>query len=121
MEIPLADLLDRLAILSLKVARIDECHAEHTAYIEAVGKIATAETAGWLAELVAANARIWDLEADIRAGRDGEMPLEEVGRRALAIRERNKERVGIKARITEASGQGWPDIKGNHASAETRA
>jgi len=62
------------------------------------------------------NAEIWDLESDIRKGREGELGLEEVGRRAIKIRDLNKKRVAIKNEIVEEYGEGFKDIKINHAS-----
>jgi hypothetical protein len=70
----------------------------------------------WIDRLYELNGRIWDLEFDIRRGRDGELGLEEIGRRAIAIRGINKERVGVKNEIVVATGRGFRDIKMNHAS-----
>lgn len=42
--------------------------------------------------LLICNSKIWNLESDIRKGKDGDLGLEEVGRRAIAIRDINTER-----------------------------
>ena len=70
----------------------------------------------WLEELYIINGKIWDLESDIRRGKEGLLGLEEVGRRAIAIRELNKNRIAVKNRITEATGLGFRDVRMNHAS-----
>ena len=44
--------------------------------------------------------------------------IEEVGRRAIAIRENNGIRIKIKSEIVEKTGVGYKDIKVNHGSAE---
>jgi hypothetical protein len=67
-------------------------------------------------QLIEINGMIWDLESDIRKGREGELGLEEVGRRAIKIREFNKIRVGYKNDVVEVFGEGYKDIKMNHAS-----
>lgn len=45
--------------------------------------------------------RIWELEADIREGKENSLGLEEVGRRALKIRDLNKQRIGVKNEINK--------------------
>jgi hypothetical protein len=54
---------------------------------------------------------MWTLEADLRKGKEGELGLEEVGRRAIAIRDLNKQRVTLKNSISK-----FKDIKINHVS-----
>jgi len=121
MEMPLPEILDRLSILKLKIERIGEPHLkieleEYEKAIEefkARGIIIKDE---WVEELYRINSRIWDLESDIRKGKEKELGLEEVGRRAIAIRENNKKRVAVKNKIVEETGSGFKDIKMNHAS-----
>jgi len=62
------------------------------------------------------NGYIWDLEADIRKGKEGELGLEEVGRRALMIRDLNNIRVWTKNLVIRISGLGFADVKKDHAS-----
>lgn len=64
------------------------------------------------------NLRIWHLEEDVRAGKEGQLGLEEVGRRALAIRDLNKERVALKNALNEVlDGEAFRELKVKHASA----
>lgn len=56
-----------------------------------------------LVKLCDINYQIWHLEAEIRADRD-ELSDEFIGKRAKAIRELNKQRVGIRDRINSYSG-----------------
>ena len=70
----------------------------------------------WVEKLYEINGRIWDLEADIRQGKEDKLGLEEVGRRALKIRGINRERIEVKNLITKESGSGFFEIKVNHAS-----
>ena len=66
------------------------------------------------------NGKIWDLESDIRKGKEQELGLEEIGRRALKIRDLNKIRVGYKNEMVKKYGEGFEDIKINHGSSETK-
>jgi len=121
MEMPLPEVLDRLSILKLKIERIGEPHLkdELNAYQEAINEFRNKKTLirdEWLNKLYIINGKIWDLESDIRKGREGELGLEEVGRRAIAIRELNKQRVLIKNQIVQETGIGFKDVKMNHAS-----
>ncbi|MFC1682465.1 hypothetical protein ACFL0X_02525 [Nanoarchaeota archaeon] len=121
MEMPLPEILDRMSILKLKIERIGESHLqdEMKEYEKA---LADFKEKGieikqeLLNELYDLNKQIWDLESDIRSGKEGELGLEEVGRRAILIREINKKRVGIKNKIVEETGFGFKDVKMNHAS-----
>ena len=121
MEMPLAEVLDRLSILKLKVERINEPHLkkEQDSFNKAIQQFKNEGIKindSWLNELYIINAKIWDLESDIRKGKEGELGLEEVGKRAILIRNLNRERVAIKNRIIEETGIGFKDVKVNHAS-----
>jgi hypothetical protein len=121
MEMPLPELLDRMSIVKLKIERIGEPHLkeEYEEYEKAVKEfkdrgIEIKEE--WVDELYEFNKNIWDLEADIRQGKEEELGLEEVGRRAIKIREANKKRIAVKNKITEQTGLGFKDVKVNHIS-----
>jgi len=121
MEMPLPEVLDRMSILKLKIERIGEPHLlkEKEEYEKAIAEfkekgILIKEE--WIDELYNFNGQIWDLESDIRKGKEGELGLEEVGRRAILIRGINNKRVAVKNKIVEESGHGFKDVKMNHAS-----
>jgi len=128
MEYPLDELIDKSSIIRLKFERIEDLEdrsrwaKEITEYSIAIGeyigrKICSIEEVNkWHERLYEVNGRIWDLESIIRQGRDKELGLEEVGRRAIEIRKINGERVKIKSEIIDKIGQGYKDIKINHAS-----
>ena len=121
MEMPLPEILDRYSIVKLKVERIGEPHLkrELDAYAQAIEeyrKKGVRIEQLWIDQLYDINRRIWDLEADIRSGKEGKLGLEEVGRRAIAIRELNKKRISLKNAIIEKTGLGFKDIKMAHAS-----
>jgi len=66
--------------------------------------------------LCIANIKISILESDIRKGKEDELGLEEVGRRALEIRDINKERVALKNTLKDIFKDGFKDIKVKHRS-----
>jgi hypothetical protein len=55
---------------------------------------------------------LWDTEKDIR--NDVDMPLKEVGRLALKVRDLNCERNEIKAEIVDVFAEGFKEIKINY-------
>ncbi len=128
MRYPLDELIDKRSIIQLKIERIncDEDRArlkkeyqDYTAAMEeyiSEGVCRSEDAENWHKQLYEANGKIWDLESVIRQGKDGEISLEETGRRAIEIRKSNAVRVGIKSSIVEKIGRGYKDIKINHAS-----
>jgi len=129
MRYPLDELIDKSSIIRLKFERIPDLEdrkkwaREIFDYSVAIGEYIGEKTCSynqieeWMNKLYDVNGRIWDLEAAIRQGKDKELGLEEVGRRAIKIRETNGERIRVKSEIIDNIGQGYKDIKINHASA----
>lgn len=124
MRMPWGDFFDRWTILRMK-ARLDAAAAEELSRYEAeLAELTSSDLAmvmGSVAQLAETNAKIWLVEASIRQeyGDDAEaqedLSLEEVGRRALRIREYNKLRIQAKNRINSLFGDA-PDNKVQHAS-----
>jgi len=119
MEYPISEILDRYSIALLKKERLNidnnqeikDLSTEINNYRN-INKIVDE----YIVKLKDINGKIWDLEFDIRKGKEGELGLEEVGRRAILIRENNKIRVGYKNEIVEIFNVGYKDIKMNHVS-----
>ncbi len=63
------------------------------------------------------NLKIWHLENEIRQGGEGKFTLAEIGRRALLVRDLNKERVAYKNAINKIGERYFNDIKIDHRSA----
>jgi len=71
--------------------------------------------ADMIEKLFIINNKIWHLETDIRTSDD--LELEEVGRRALLIRDLNKQRISIKNSINSFFGdKEFKEIKVDHRS-----
>lgn len=126
MEMPLADIIDRYTILKLKVERIggltpDQIinekpflEKEFNLYKQAIDEFRQKGInirEDLIKELYDINAKSWDMESDIRHGKEGLLGLEEVGRRAIMLRDFNKERIAVKNKIVEETGVGFREVK----------
>ena len=121
---PLAEVVDRYTICLLKLERLPDEDAERLTkqvkYFEAgvPYEPAVRVLAHKLREI---NGKIWDAEAAVRAGQDQALGLEEIGRRALAIRDLNRERIALKNQLSAWAQDGMEDVKVNHASQEAHS
>jgi len=120
MKTPISEILDRYSIALLKKER---ANAENEQEINDLNEviddyriIGEPIINKYIDNLKEINGKIWDLESDIRKGKEGELGLEEVGRRAIQIREFNKIRVTYKNELVELFNEGYKDIKMNHVS-----
>ena len=114
---PLSEILDRYTITKLKSERTDEDvsdelrtykrEIDNPDYVERSNQIVS-----FIDRLYGINGQLWDTEKDIRNGVD--MPLKEVGRLALKVRDLNCERNEIKAEIVDAFAEGFKEIKINY-------
>ena len=111
MKMTIGDMVDKWTILRMKVRLSEESKDEFNAYNEEFTRYKFPPD--MLADLVEANSKIWVLESEIRNGR--ELPLDEVGRRALMIRDLNKQRIEAKNRINDIF-KDYKEHKVNHAS-----
>lgn len=118
LKYPIAEVADRYTICKLKHERIEN---EDLTRQLAVLRSELDRYEGiqpFVDRLYKINGECWDMESEIRKGKEGVLGLEEVGRRTLTLRDKNKIRVGIKNEIVREYGEGFEDIKMNHASAE---
>jgi hypothetical protein len=115
MEMPIGDIVDRFAICKLKSERllIDNSDEINLLTLEIQKYENISEYVDKLYEI---NGKIWDLESDIRKGNEDLLGLEEVGRRAIKIREYNGIRVGYKNEINSYYNEGFIEVKMNHGS-----
>ena len=117
MKMPLSEILDRYTITKLKSERTNEDvsdelrtykkEIDNPDYVERSNQIIS-----FIDRLYEINGELWDTEGDIRKG--VEMPLEEIGRLALKVRDLNCIRNEIKAEIVDAFAEGFKEIKINY-------
>jgi hypothetical protein len=114
----LGDIIDKLSILTRKIYFGEEAaFAEHDYLKTGLTEL------GYDGELICASLRlcqmnfeIWNLENSIRRGGEGTLGLEEVGRRAVEIRNLNRKRIQYKNEITKLDHIGFSECKTNHLS-----
>jgi hypothetical protein len=116
MKMPLSEILDRYTITKLKSERTNEDvsdelrtykkEVDNPDYVERSNQIIS-----FIDRLYEINGELWDTEGDIRKG--VEMPLEEIGRLALKVRDLNCIRNEIKAEIVDTFAEGFKEIKNN--------
>ena len=117
MKMPLSEILDRYTITKLKSERTNEDvsdelrtykkEVDNPDYVERSNQIIS-----FIDRLYEINGELWDTEGDIRKG--VEMPLEEIGRLALKVRDLNCKRNEIKAEIVDTFAEGFKEIKINY-------
>lgn len=114
---PAVELLDRLAIARVKWRRT-KSNAEELAYYERQAQQFNLDSQCHTAmqELEHIHDTIWELEKELKSGREQELPLEEIGRRAIAIRDHNNLRIRHKNFLAERVGCPVREIKKDHLS-----
>ena len=116
-EYNLGDLIDRLSILTRKIYFGDDTSISEHRYLEkglkafgVDGKLITNTI-----RLAMMNTEIWNLEHEIRMGGEDKFTHEEIGKRAIKIRDINRRRVAYKNNITSVYA-GFRETKINHRS-----
>lgn len=117
MKLSIGDVIDRWTIAHLKQIRggIDTSE-EQSAYRDYCASYDQKVIMSAFRDLLKHNGDIWSLESDIRKGKEGELGLEEVGRRALKIRDHNKLRIEVKNKINNLYNEGFQEVKVKHSS-----
>ena len=112
MKMPISEILDRYTITKLKSERTKEDVAQELGTYLTEIELYKEDLSDYIQELYLVNGKIWDTEADIRKGTN--LPLEEIGRLALIVRDLNCERNEVKARIVDEFSEGFKEIKINY-------
>jgi hypothetical protein len=113
---PVIELIDRLAIAEVKFKRTGANEEELTYYMNQAIHFDLTDVIELYADLIKIHNQIWDLESELKTGREAELPLEEIGRRAIAIRDHNNKRIAIKNAIAEQLDCPVREIKQDHLS-----
>lgn len=116
----IGDLIDRLSILSRKIYFGEEVAISEHRFIEQQliraglpGKLITNTI-----RLTNMNVEIWNLEHELRKCAEGTAPwpLEEVGKRAIKIRDLNRKRIEYKNLLNDLCNKAYRETKVNHLS-----
>ena len=114
---PLSEILDRYTITKLKSERTNEdVSDELRAYKREIDNLdysqKSNQIASFIERLYTINGQLWETEGDIRKG--VEMPLKEIGRLALKVRDLNCKRNEIKGEVVDIFAEGFKEIKINY-------
>jgi hypothetical protein len=113
---PVIELVDRLAIAEVKFKRTKANEEELLWYMNQALRIDIGEIVDEYENLKQIHNEIWDLEAELKTGREAELSLEEIGRRAIAIRDHNNKRVALKNSMAAKLNCAVREIKQDHLS-----
>ena len=113
---PVIELVDRLAIAEVKFQRTQANHEELLWYQDQARRIDLDKIATEYQQLKHIHDQIWNLEAELKTGREAELSLEEIGRRAIAIRDHNNKRIALKNSMAAKLDCPVREIKKDHLS-----
>lgn len=121
MQVPPAEIIDRMSIVKLKIDRIGkpELQKEFDALKQALeefkqtGLIIKNE---WFEELYEINKEEWDILEKMNEERKKENNYDRIGRLYIKTEELNKKRALAKNKIVKETGKGFIEIKKNHYS-----
>lgn len=115
-KFPVIELFDRLVIARIKWCRTGANRAEIDFYENEISQYDVTSISDQIAQLTHVHNHIWDLEKELKSGREHNLSLSEIGRRAIQIRDWNAQRIRIKNQIAEILGDPVREIKQDHAS-----
>jgi hypothetical protein len=113
---PVIELVDRLAIAEVKFKRTKANEEELMWYMNQALRIDISLIVDEYEQLKTIHNEIWELEALLKTGREQEISLEEIGRRAIAIRDHNNKRIALKNIMAEKLNCSVREIKKDHLS-----
>jgi hypothetical protein len=126
--LPQLELIDRLCIARIKFERINGSNKDELDWYEDRYKELIADLSqdqldqlhNDIEEITRIHNKIWDLEWQLKSGVEHLLPLDEIGRRAIAIRDWNNKRITYKNSIAALFGLKLREIKTDHLSADSK-
>ena len=116
MKFPIIELIDRYAIAKLKWQKTQSNKEELEFYEEQVSQIDTSNILDLIEDLNNIHKEIWNLEWQLKQGVEEQLSLEEIGRRAIKIRDCNNKRIIIKNKCAEILNSSVREVKTDHLS-----
>lgn len=113
---PVVELVDRLTIARLKFEKTGANLAELEFYEQQACQLDLTVIDTEIAQLSDIHQQIWQLEYLIKLGHEDQLSLEEIGRRAIEIRNLNNVRIKLKNRMAELLQDAVREIKQDHLS-----
>lgn len=114
--LPVLELIDRLCIARVKYARTKGANQiELDWYEEKLSQLpASAELDEAIQAMTDIHHAIWDLEWQLKSGVEQMLSLQEIGRRAIAIRDFNNRRIAYKNSVARILAHPVTEIKQDH-------
>lgn len=113
---PVIELLDRLAIAQVKYEKTQNNLEELQWYTVQASQYDLNLVFEELVELKEIHKTIWGLESELKSGTEHQLPLEEIGRRAIEIRNWNNKRIALKNVIAQKLDCPVREVKKDHLS-----
>jgi len=113
---PIIELMDRLAIAQIKFHRTQANADELTWYQSQAANFDLTIVDTEFNQIKDIHNAIWNLESDLKSGLEHKHSLEEIGRRAIEIRNLNNQRIALKNRMAEKLNCPVREIKRDHIS-----
>ena len=119
--LPVLELIDRLCIARVKHRRTGGANQVELDWYEAqFAKLPQSAELNYNVDaMTAIHNAIWELEWQLKSGVEEQLPLEEIGRRAIRIRDYNNKRISFKNSIASLLGHPVREFKHDHLSEET--
>lgn len=112
MKFPIIEIVDRYAIAMVKYKETNGQNAAELTFYEEQMKSVNINTRFHLVtELVEHHATVWSLEDDFKKARIDNIALDEIGRRAIQIRDYSYERSRLKNALAELYGDKVREVK----------
>jgi hypothetical protein len=120
--LPVLEMIDRLCIARVKYRRTNGANQVERDWYELryevlLQRVAIpAELEHNVAAMTAIHEAIWELEWQLKSGVEDQLSLEEIGRRAIRIRDYNNKRISFKNSIAALLNDPVREFKSNHLS-----
>lgn len=113
---PIGELIDRYCIAKLKFERTGLNQLELTFYQEQIVQVDIDKISKEMKDLYNVHVEIWNLESQLKSGLEHHLSLDEIGLRAIEIRNWNSKRIVLKNAIADALADPIKEIKRDHLS-----
>ena len=115
MKFPIIEIVDRYAIAVVKYEKTNGANQEElNFYLEQMKQANINPSDVKVIELIEHHSYVWSLEDDFKKAKIDALPLEEIGRRALYIRDIGYKRVTLKNALAELFNDPVREIKQDH-------
>jgi hypothetical protein len=117
MKFPVIEIVDRYTIAVVKHEKTNGANQEELYfYLEQMKEANINPSDVKVIELIEHHRYVWSLEDDFKKAKIDALPLEEIGRRALYIRDIGYRRVDLKNALAESVGDPVREIKQDHVT-----